>query len=297
MENKNDMSKNIIIIILMLMIIGLAGLMCYDKFVVNKEPEKTKIIEKKEETKKEEMTKEEELSLDSEMVKKLYSPFRHHTYEADMEELYSKDIITPNELSNTYRNRLAFAYYFETKAKGNRNNAYDGSDTYKGLFSYSYLLSTTLEKYYKEFFGNNISYIPETFDSYNIDLLTMTYNKSKLRYESDDVAGDASFYRYATQLYKAIQTNKSIELYEYTVVLKQKSVGYVTFFNNINDAKEFKNPGFEIKIESISTLYGTNNEIDLSLNKIQPTVSKYKITFTKDTTGNYYFTKIEKVDK
>ena len=55
---RNELSKNIIIILLMIMIIGLAGLMCYDKFAVNKEPEKTKTTEKKEESKINDNTKD-----------------------------------------------------------------------------------------------------------------------------------------------------------------------------------------------------------------------------------------------
>ena len=46
---KNEKSKNIIIVVLIVMIIGLAGLLCYQTFVVNKESEKTNTTEKKDE--------------------------------------------------------------------------------------------------------------------------------------------------------------------------------------------------------------------------------------------------------
>ena len=290
MEIEKQKSKGIlvVIIILSLVIVGLVGFICYEQFVVKKESNKPEV----EKTNNNEEIKAEELSIYNETVKKLYSPFTHYTYEATSEEIYKKDTITTSDLSDTYKNRMAFAYYFDTFAKGNRNNAYDG----KVNSEQSYLLSSTFEKYYKELFGKNASYNPMTFSSYGIDTLAMNYDKSNSRYTNIPEMGDASFYRYATQLYKAIQTNNTIELYEYVIIVRQKMDSETIYiFNNLTDAKNYKNPIAEYTRESWSQLINDSNEVDILSSKLSNLTSKYKITYKKDNSGNYYFDKVEKV--
>ena len=119
--------------------------------------------------------KVEELDINSEKVMNLYIPFSVYTHEASDEELYSKNKITPDDLSYEYKNRLAFAKY---NNEVDKKNLYEGNikiDEYE--LEPDYLKSSTLEKSYKKLFGENTEYIAKSFDSYGIDTLSMTYKQ------------------------------------------------------------------------------------------------------------------------
>lgn len=92
--------------------------------------------------------KTEELNINSKDIMDLYIPFSYFTHEASDEELYSKDKITPDDLSIEYKNRLAFAKY---NNEVDKKNLYEGNikiDEYE--FEPDYLKSSTLEKSYLE---------------------------------------------------------------------------------------------------------------------------------------------------
>lgn len=234
--------------------------------------------------------KTEELNINSKDVMDLYIPFSYFTHEASDEELYSKDKITPDDLSIEYKNRLAFAKY---------NNELDGKNLYEGNIKIDeyelepdYLKSSTLEKSYKKLFGENTKYIAKSFDSYGIDTLNMTYNKENDVYLADLVAGDYTGYRYGKELYKAIKVGNKIELYEYVVVYNEDwHKGIVGVYSNIEDANNFQNA---IKQKQMNYDTGTSDLILDDLSDYKDKASEYKLTFEKDD-NNYVFKQIEKI--
>lgn len=234
--------------------------------------------------------KTEELNINSKDVMDLYIPFSYFTHEASDEELYSKDKITPDDLSIEYKNRLAFAKY---NNEVDKKNLYEGNikiDEYE--FEPDYLKSSTLEKSYKKLFGENTKYIAKSFDSYGIDTLSMTYNKENDVYLADLAAGDYTGYRYGKELYKAIKVGNKIELYEYVVVYNEDwHKGIVGVFSNIEDANNFQNA---IKQKQMNYDTGTSDLILDDLSDYKDKASEYKLTFEKDD-NNYVFKQIEKI--
>lgn len=234
--------------------------------------------------------KTEELNINSKDVMDLYIPFSYFTHEASDEELYSKDKITPDDLSIEYKNRLAFVKY---NNEVDKKNLYEGNikiDEYE--FEPDYLKSSTLEKSYKKLFGENTKYIAKSFDSYGIDTLNMTYNKENDVYLADLVAGDYTGYRYGKELYKAIKVGNKIELYEYVVVYNEDwHKGIVGVFSNIEDANNFQNA---IKQKQMNYDTGTSDLILDDLSDYKDKASEYKLTFEKDD-NNYVFKQIEKI--
>lgn len=234
--------------------------------------------------------KVEELDINSEKVMNLYIPFSVYTHEASDEELYSKNKITPDDLSYEYKNRLAFAKY---NNEVDKKNLYEGNikiDEYE--LEPDYLKSSTLEKSYKKLFGENTEYIAKSFDSYGIDTLSMTYNKENDVYLADLVAGDYTGYRYGKELYKAIKDGNKIELYEYVVVYNENyDEGLVGVFSNIEDANNFQNA---IKQKQMNYDTGTSDLILEDLSDYKDKASEYKLTFEKED-NNYVFKQIEKI--
>ncbi len=234
--------------------------------------------------------KVEELDINSEKVMNLYIPFSVYTHEASDEELYSKNKITPDDLSYEYKNRLAFAKY---NNEVDKKNLYEGNikiDEYE--LEPDYLKSSTLEKSYKKLFGENTEYIAKSFDSYGIDTLSMTYNKENDVYLADLVAGDYTGYRYGKELYKAIKAGNKIELYEYVVVYNENyDEGLVGVFSNIEDANNFQNA---IKQKQMNYDTGTSDLILEDLSDYKDKASEYKLTFEKED-NNYVFKQIEKI--
>ena len=197
--------KGILLIIVMIAIFA-GGYLLND--YQNKETDKQV---KKDENKVVKTTngKAEELDINNKEVMDLYYPFSFYTHEASDEELYSKNKITPGDLSYEYKNRLAFAKY---SYGVDRENLYEGNIKIDGQeLEPDYLKSYTLEKSYKKLFGKNAKYIAKSFDSFGIDMISMTYDKNNDVYLADLVAGDYTGYRYGKELYKAIKAGNKIE--------------------------------------------------------------------------------------
>lgn len=231
------------------------------------------------------------LDINSKEVLNLYMPFAYHMYEASNEELYKSDKVTVSDLSSEYKNRLAFAHYYNDVSK---------DELYSGL---KYLKSSVLKKYYEELFGKTVKYESKTIPSYGISSYDMPYDTNVDGYYLSDVGGDATPYRYGNELYKAIKKDNKIELYQYVVVYNEdylKGIGGV--YRNINDANAFTNPikettsgvladGFiKYKYKQISSI-GVYLD-DLADYKEQ--ASQYKLTFEKEN-DNYVFKYIEKI--
>lgn len=235
----------------------------------------------------------ENLGINSKQVMDLYIPFSYFMHEADKEELYSKDKITPDDLSIEYKNRLAFAKYYYEYNETNTSN----------LIKLDYS-SSNLENYYKKLFGNNAKYTAKSFNSYSIDASEMTYDEKTDSYMPALPAGDLTYYRYANEVYKAVKKDNTIEIYEYVVVYNLDwDNNKFGIFKNLDDAKSFKNAisikEYNDKTASTIMKYKdkqiSNNGIYLdNLREYKANASKYKLIFEKED-NNYIFKSIEKI--
>ncbi len=298
-SNKTIMIRNILkgillIVVIAVFFVGGYLLNDYQNKDTNKQNKDDKTVINNEKTK--------ELNIYSEEVRNLYSPFSISAREATTDqELYNRDKTTTNDLSYEYKNRLAFAKYYNEVGQ---KNLYEGVINIDelGEVELDYLKSSTLEKSYKNLFGENIKYMAKSFDSSVIDTLAMTYDKNKDFYIADMVGGDCTGYRYGKELYKAIQAGNKIELYEYVVVYNEDDeTGIVGVYSNIEDANNFKNPikqirtydGYSCAAELIKHRE-TNGYMVEDLSDYKDKASKYKLTFEKEN-GNYVFRQIEKI--
>ena len=244
----------------------------------------------------------EELDVNSDEVMKLYIPFSYYTHDASAEELYKKDKVTPSDLSNEYKNRLAFAHYYSVVG---HNNLYEGIYNEPGIdYDFLYLSSSTLEKYYKELFGKKEKYIPKDFSAYGFSTF-LYYKEDKDIYYADQNAGDYTGYRYANEIYKVVKTGDKIEIYEYVVVYNEDYESKKTgVYKNIEDANNFQNAIKEeiinndnrdqIKKYKNTKIAGKYGYLD-DLSDYKDEASKYKLTFEKED-NNYIFKSVEKID-
>lgn len=294
-EQKSGGSKSqtIIIVLLIIVIMGLVGLMSYDKFIAKKESEKpASTTETKEETKLEE--KIEILDINNTLVKNLYKPFSYHTWSANSEERFSKDIMASNDLTNKYKNRLAYALYYDTVGSDKVvDYMQEGTEFNPPKM---FVKSSTIENYYNKIFGTTNQYkATESIDTCNINGLSMIYVKEVDMYLYQGTC-DASFFGYHESLNKAVKKDSSIELYTKVLVYNWDiDKGIMGAYSNIADASASSNAIKQLKVSTPDR----QKMLDFisSLNQYENNAPEYKYTFTKDSTGNYYFTKIEKVNK
>ena len=295
--NKSIMIRNILKVAVL--IIVAVGLVCGGYYLND--------YQKKTDSKKTITTKDisnKELNINSEDVMKLYLPFSYFMHEASEEELYKKDKVTSNDLSYEYKNRLAFAHYYNVIK--DHEKLYEGTYYNKTIeMDVDFLYSKTLQKYYVELFGKSEKYVPKTFSSFGLDSIVMYYDKSEDKYYDDIASGDYTGFRYGNEFYKAIKKNDTIELYEYVVVYNEdyeKNIQGV--YNNINDAKSFKNAIKEVKYPDSSNQPNLQKYKDkeISYNGIhlddlsdyKKEAAKYKLTFKLED-NNYVFKSIEKL--
>jgi len=272
--------KNAVITVLAVLVLVMGGYLVYDK-IIDKDDNKVQdnIIKKS-----------EELDINSYEVRSLFAPFGYHT-NFDKEELYYKDKVILEDLSTEYKNRLAFAKYFY------ENKKYEGTYKIDEFISLDTLTSSKLEEYYKKLFGNNDKYIAQSFDSFGIDRMFMDYIKEQELYTASQNGGDADFTRYGNQLYKAIKTENTIELYEYVVVFNYSlSKNLSGVYKNIEDAYNFENAIKESYAENITNLikYDNSGYYFDDLSEYKEEASQYKLIFKKEN-GNYIFESIEKI--
>lgn len=299
-ENKKN-NKIVLVIIVLLLLIGV-GVGCFflgqnltsndsSKEESNKTTDETTTTILKEKT--------SNFSIDE---LRYFNIFSYFMPDANDEELYKSDKVYASDLSSKYKNRLAFAYYrSDIYSKGGKyDNLYDGKE-YNEEYAeeVNYLKSSTLEKYYKELFGKNANYEKVDFNTYSIGSIGLNYNQAKDLYYVANEAGDYSNFRYATEFYKLVEKDKTLELYSYVVVYHHNFENDKRgVYKNINEARSFINPIKE-SIGDYSTykqydgvsIFGQSGD---DLRDYKDKASQYKIIMEKED-HHYIFKSIEKI--
>ncbi len=292
--------NNTAIIILSLLLIVAIGFIVFLLTNNNKESNNTT---NNTEEKEEKIIKETTSNFSEESIN-YFLVFNYFTESADREELYRGNKVTANNLSDEYKNRLAFAYYMIKNRDKDYQTRFDGAENNEYGESQQFLKSSKIENSFKELFGKNSKYVAKSFDSYGIGSLSMDYNKSKDVYFQSNEGGDFSFYRYGKELYKVVEKENSIELYEYVVVYNMNTDTYkVGAFKDINDARTFTNPIKETVDQNnlgagsiIKTTFDEKYKANFdNLADYKNEASQYKITLTKEE-NNYIFKSIEKIN-
>ena len=275
MENKNDKSKNIIIVILIIMIIGLAGLICYDKFIVKKENEKpASTTEKKEETTKAE---DKEVDITDQNLKKDLSD-KVSILDRSIDDRYPSSRRTIYNLEGITDNQK-----LRVTLMGSINKVAELTSEEKkkvDVHAVGKISVNDVETIYKKMFGTSIS----SYEDKTMGCPVFEYNKQQgVYYLLTGCNGlpDESDLSYINRL-----TQKGNEAYAY--------VNIGTLYHDYN------NGGKKIIYDDITrkVVIATDVEDNYKIDETNyKKFTEYKYTFTKDSTGNYYFTKIEKINK
>ncbi len=296
----------VMIVIFMLFTFGLG--IYFGKEVFSEKENKNKSNNEKSNTEPQpqvnEIVKEKDFDKDAVILMRTFS---YYVHDIQNEELFSKDLVTFNDLSSKYKNRLAFAYFVSNfySTHGSDENYFEGKDvnsTYVGNNEEQYYLSSaTLEKYFKELFGETAEYVEESFESYHISSLSMFFEKNKKVYYSALEGGDYVYERYLKDFYKTVETEDKLEIYGYVVVRKMNSNNNTFgFYKTLNDAMSNTNAikTFEVNDSNMSTKFDKTKKInDITfddLSDYKNDASQYKLTFDKEN-NHYVFKSIEKI--
>lgn len=286
MEEKNKNSKVIIVISVLCICVLILGVCLKSNVFVGKKSETKSTKEtKKDKNKKDNIN---ELDINSDEVKNLFDPFKYHTSIAGDEELYRSDKVVAKDLSTNYKNRLAFAKYLSSS-----EYASSGANL-TGYSSNCSLSSDTLDKYFKQLFGAEESYVAQTFNSYGIGHIEMKYNQTDNTYYCDPNSGDATTNFYASQIDKAEQTKRYINIYINVVVYNQTGANYSAYMS-LEDSNAHNNPIKESTNYSDIIKYVDESKSLHDLSQYKEKASKYKMVF-ENKNGNYIFNYIEKIN-
>ena len=265
MEIEKQKSKGTlsVIIILLLVIVGLAGFICYDQFVVKKESEKASTIEKQEAVR--ELTD----------IEKQVFTIRINALNAKFSKLYPFTSVT--SISN--QELLNYGLI--------------------GLYGRDSFTTDEIEENIRHVFGNGITIKHEDIicnidkkPFYNYDSSTKTYNKNSEMHGHDggDELRDTKFYYISA---KMLEENKIIIEAKvlYGVMCSGICVPNNSYYASYNDSKNHKN--------AVITSKKDGEEITLTDDLYKSIENKLPITtyeFEKDANGSYNLVSV-KVNK
>lgn len=262
MTRKSNKSSVILICALIILVIGMAVYICYDKVLAGKQPEsegvKEEIKEDEEENKEEEKT--EYLDIYSNQIQTLYNNIQAY----DIEALYRNDSVNI-EGFKSYAFYMAYKMLVEETAGGN----------WQELKTMSLDQINTKAK---QIFGKDFNVEGKSYDMcpvYKYDNNTKVYTL-----ESTGCGFEAKIDGPHRTLYQATKTNKEINLYESVVYQKLNDQGQYTIY---------KDSSYNQKInDSIcNNNYSSQQCIDNS--------TKYKFTFQLED-DHYILTSIAKIN-
>ena len=257
---KQERSKNIIITILIIMIIGLAGLMCYDKFIVKKESEKPVSTE----TKKEEEIKKE--------------------VNRELTETEKQVLANQIDVLNT-----KFSKYYPLESVDNITNQELLNYGLTGLYGKDSFTTEEIEANIKKVFGNSITIKHENIicsidkkSYYLYDKKSKTYSKSQEIHGHDGPGSllGSKFYYVSTKI-----------IDEKKIIIEAKvlygpfcdgicSGGGIIYYTNYKDSENHANEIIKVEEENAT----------LTTDLYKSVESKIPITsyqFEKDATGSY----------
>lgn len=296
MENEKKNSKGLIIIIslLVVIIIGLALYICYDKVVLKNEP---KEVEKKGENSKEESIEKElnDIYVKNDILEKIYilnvngpmlnekilDNYMEFAYPGFFSELYSSPLSDDERLNIAIN---ASGKSFEKTSISYENMGEEAKEKYKTYASSPYFTdvvkyqvsSSIVEKKYKELFGKKLVKHKDVgrCPYYVYD------SKNNVYFYSSQCGGTSAS---KNELYVNKITTLDDELYAYVNLAYITPHGDYTgeINNDVYDGIDNKGK----LIENVNTAY--------KLSENYSKFSNYKFIFKKDTTGNYYFYSIE----
>ena len=260
MEEKNNGSKSIVILLLFL-VIGLSGYIVYSKLSV-KEPVKTNETGKTEEV--------ETLNVKSNFVKDLYEKARFKSIDCfALDDNMTKDYLKVTDFSDTQKMKVVGSNISLT----NLNYDDEGGST---------LSEEIFKKAFYEVFGNNVEYTPLTNLKESATCPYVKYDSKNKEYKLIGGCGNVCGQYQIENIVEATKYSDKLEITTATAYFRggTDEFGIHEWYYD----KDFKN------------LISNSAEPDFIQYKDK--LQKYKYTFTLDKeTGNYYYYSIEKINK
>lgn len=169
--------NNIIIIVLVLFVIGLASYIVYDKVInVKEEKEVNEKNTAKENTKKEEETNEKTLDVNSELVQNLYSMINPDDSNELLYELYIN-----NSFTDKYKIGMSILKYLK---ENNLFEIVDGKKERSTSDKASYISEDTIKEYMQKIFGNSNYTNQDKVSLITDGICFYDYNNTYKRYEN-----------------------------------------------------------------------------------------------------------------
>lgn len=252
--------KKVVIGLFVGVVLGVGGYLGYDK-ILSRDSKTTEEI--KEEKKVEEEKKEEILDIYSDEVQNLYEKV-HPQYILDGDQVYYGMELKPEYMNlDSYQKYAAYL----SLSNSNIDIAEEQSITYDQLNQEA-----------RKIFGKSFN-----LEDKEYSFQCMNYSANNKTYTGNSQCGFGTGFDYASStIYKAIQKNNKIEIYESVV------------YYHINEERgnvAYKNNSY---LDS-NIVYECNNSGNASLKQCIKEGQKYKFTFTLED-DNYILTNVEKVE-
>lgn len=229
-EGGNMKKNNIIIIVLVLFVIGLASYIVYDKVInVKEEKEVNEKNTAKENTKKEEETNEKTLDVNSELVQNLYSMINPDDSNELLYELYIN-----NSFTDKYKIGMSILKYLK---ENNLFEIVDGKKERSTSDKASYISEDTIKEYMQKIFGNSNYTNQDKVSLITDGICFYDYNSTYKRYENLVNGCDGRRGTYYRKVDTAISENNKIYIREKLIfVIYRAIVDYdeegITIYSN-----------------------------------------------------------------
>lgn len=288
------------IIIEFIVLIGLCSYRIYDILIKDNNS-----INDNEKDKEENISNLEELDINSDLIKNLVDPvsndffFAHYTENKFLDKNF--DIETVN---NKQRLAVVFNYVLQNFNDG-KNILIDVNDINPDGKSYK-IKEGNFKDYYNKLFGPEIEFIPETigFNTFGCKYENYDYENSDYKIEYDNIDGTFNWFvgnggcgafpgnnYFISEIIKAETTGNEIFIYYYVYQLLEDFIEDNCVIKNINKKEnigEIRKTKCKENTEILKVIKEEINEL-----KQQNNLPMYKLTFKKQSDGNYYFAKGE----
>lgn len=293
------MKKNIFIVILIVIVLGLTSFIVYDKTIKKDDNKETKNENKS----------QKEIDVNSDLVKDLVYPTIHSNFK---DSVINYVLTTENIKNYSMKDKILAASSNVEVVKGYcKYSTVDDevkltdftSDESVSKNDHSYNICNSfdgnlIESNFKKMFGPDTEYIAQTLTYKGTKggcFLPSSYDKENNKYYAYSACGGAfTAPKYLSKTYKAVQTNNYLYIYDYAIIewidLWTEGRGYYVF----KDDKEYNNfvtANYNNSVVDESNMYSTEEEIKSSFDEMiaKKEAKTYIWTFKKQSDGKYYF--------
>lgn len=276
-EKKKSTGLTLIIVLLILVIVGMAGYIAYDKGYISlgkKETEEKNSNKKT--TQKETKTKSEELDVESTEVQDLYYNANNHALLGVDETLYNASELNVSEMTDDYKMQLAYNVF--------KKNIKEST---QGTYIIESVSEENVKSAYEKIFGTDTYKEVESFKVNSCE--TFRYNKTNKLYEAvtGGCGGTTAFGKVDVVL-KATKYEDRIEITSGVVFIDAETSAMYKDYSKKNKIKDLTED------EMTNTLGNTwESKFGTFIKENDTKVGQFTYTFKLADDGSYYYTGVK----